>query len=186
MRNTMGKTMLGAALALLLAGAQAAPVSLSYSGVGEPGWWGTPSTATGTGFFSTKSGSYSGTIGLEDLESFSFTLTFKYKTYTDVLNFDLDTLKTFNASFGANGVDGLALDTENVRSNVLWGQAFHVRGQGQNQAWSENFDLPGYLSRGQITATMDNNSQVPEPASLALVLAALGGAGLAARKRRSA
>lgn len=185
MKNTMGKTLLGAALALLLAGAQAAPVSLTYTGVGEPGWWGTPSTATGTGFFSTKSGSYSGTIGLEDLESFSFTLTFKYKTDTDVLTFGLDTLKNFNASFGANGVEGLVLDTKNVSSDVLWSQAFHVRGQGQNQAWSDNFDMPGYMSRGQITATVDSSSQVPEPASLALVLAALGGAGFAARKRRS-
>jgi len=186
MKNTIGKTLLGTTLALLLAGAQAAPVNLSYAGTGEPGFWGTPSTATGTGFFSTKSGSYSGVVGLDDLESFSFTLTFKYQTYTDVLNFGLDTLTSFNASFGLDGVDALVLDTNTVRSNVLWGQAFHVRGQGLNQAWSENFDLPGYLSRGQLTATLDDNSQVPEPASLALVLAALGGAGFAARKRRGA
>ncbi|MBB4845978.1 hypothetical protein HNP55_004532 [Paucibacter oligotrophus] len=184
LRISSKQALLGTALALGFAAAQAAPVSLAYAGTGNI--FGKSSAATGTGFFTSKSGTQGSAIALEDLADFSFVLTFKYDGRTDVLNFGLANLLNFSATLGVDGVEALVLDTSTLRSPSLWGQSFHVRGLGADQAWSRNFDMPGYLSRGQLKATLDSSSQVPEPASLALVLAALASAGLAAHRRRSA
>jgi PEP-CTERM motif len=182
--RTFTKSLLAAAASLTLFVAQAAPVTLSYVGVGRSTDWAPGATATGTGSFTTKSGDYVGALGLDDLASFSFDLTFFYDGGSEVLHYGLDELETFTASIDGSGFTDLSLQTSEVRATVYWSQFFAADGLAENQAFSTNFDIPGNITTGQLSATIDAGNDVPEPASLALTFAALGAAGLVGRFSR--
>lgn len=180
------KTLIGAAAALTLLSAQASPVSLSYNGAALPGSHAVGAKASGFGTFTTLSGNYFGDLALDDLASFDFTLTFTYGGLTDTLHYGLDQVESFAVSINDQGFQSLFLRTSFVRGDHHWSQAFGVDGLGANDAYSYNFDIPGDLSTGQIKARLEPSQQIPEPASLALTLGALGLAACVARKKQGA
>ncbi|OYU27828.1 MAG: hypothetical protein CFE41_08760 [Burkholderiales bacterium PBB2] len=177
------KTLIGAAAALTLLSAQAAPVSLSYSGNGTRSWW-AGAKATGTGSFETNSGQYSGDISYTDLKSFSFHLQIELDGVTENFFYGLDQLSNFWATVDNSGFTNFYLRTEYVRGDQRGGQSLNF-GLGANNAFTHHFDIPGYFTTGQLMATLGPDNHVPEPATLALTLAALGLAGVVGRGRRS-
>ena len=175
-QNISKKTWVGAAAALTLLSAQASPVSLSYNGQGLPGSWAHGAQASGTGSFTTVSGNYFGNLALSDLASFDGD--------TQTFHYGLAELKKFSASIDAQGFQSLTLQTTFQPGGPNWAQALGVDGLGPNLAYSYNFDIPGDLSTGQITARLEPAATVPEPAALALTLGALGLAAWAGRQQR--
>ncbi|WP_165794561.1 MULTISPECIES: PEP-CTERM sorting domain-containing protein [Roseateles] len=178
------KTLIGAAAALTLMSAQAAPVSLSYSGHGTSSWW-TAAKATGTGSFETNSGQFSGDISYTDLKSFSFHLQIELDGVTENFFYGLDQLSNFWATVDNSGFTNFYLRTEYVRGDQRGGQGLNFEGLGADEARTHHFDIPGPFTIGQLKATFGPDNHVPEPATLALTLAALGLAGVVGRGRRS-
>jgi len=177
------KTLIGAAAALTMLAAQAAPVSLSYSGVGTSSWW-AAAKATGTGSFETTSGQYGGDIALGDLKSFSFRLKIELDGETENFVYGLDQLDKFTASVDSSGFTSLVLRTDFVRGDQNGGQGLNFLSLGADQASTHHFDIPGPFTIGQLKATLGPDNHVPEPATLALTLAALGLAGVVGRGSR--
>lgn len=178
-----------AALLLCLGTAQAATtVQLDYKGISQ---FGPPVDVTGTGAFTIRDGIQSGPIGLDDLLSFAFSFSYSLGGRTDSFSYTLADLSCqpafgrpcgFGADLGAKGIDALFIQTDVQAAQYNWGQSLTV--MGLDEAYTTNPDMPP-LSAGTISATLQpDNKPVPEPASLALVGAALA-AGLL-RRRRSA
>ncbi len=178
-----------AALALCCTGAaHAATVNLSYAGMStlDAGM-----AVTGTGQFTTKSGTDTGTIGVGDLASFSFSFSFTHDGNTDQFSFDLSDLSCpdndfvscdFSATLSDTAVLGLSLTTAEKSAQFNWSQGLTVVSLGQ--AFTGNFDMPP-LSRGTLTATLAQQpGELPEPASWALAALALGGLAAARRRQR--
>lgn len=180
------KTLIGAAVALTLLAAQAvhaAPIHLSYSGVGSPGNWWSSANASGFGSFETNSGNYSGSIALQDLKSFSFNLQIELDGEVELYRYSLGDLDKFSATIGAGGFTSLMLRTDFVMGEPRGWQGLNFLGLGADQARTHHSDIPGPFTIGQLSAS-DPGNHVPEPASLALTVAALGLAGLVGRGSR--
>ncbi|WIV96869.1 PEP-CTERM sorting domain-containing protein [Kinneretia aquatilis] len=182
--SILRKTLIGAAAALTLISAQAGPVSLSYSGVGTSSWWAS-AKATGTGTFETNSGAYNGAIALADLKSFSFQLKIELAGATETYTYQLSDLEDFTAEVSSGTFTSLTLDSNLVKGTPNGWQSLSILGLGVDQARSHHFDIPGPFTIGQLSATLGPDNHVPEPATLALTLAALGLAGVVGRRKKA-
>lgn len=179
----MKKRFLGGLTALMLAaGVQAATVSLGYEGAAPQGQWtmAPGAVAKGSGSLSFKQNN--GTVSLEDLSDFSFVLTFTYKGVSDVFNISLSDLLEFSATLTDGQFSAFSLLTDHMDATHHWGMALEVSDLSVIGASTYNFDIPGNLSIGQFSATLQPSGELPEPGALSLVLAA-GVAGVALRRR---
>jgi hypothetical protein len=181
----MKKRFLGGLAALMLAaGAQATTVSLGYEGAAPVGQWTMAPGAVASGSGSLSFTQTSGAVSLEDLSAFSFTLTFTYQGVSDVFNISLADLLEFSATLTDGQFSAFSLLTEHLDAPHNWGMALEVSDLGVIGANTFNFDIPGSLSVGQFSATLQPSGELPEPGALSLVLAA-GLAGVALRRRQA-
>jgi len=125
---------------------------------------------TGIAYVSTDAPAYMNVAAAVD-----YKLTFDYTTLLDV---------TISAYSGLNGT-GTLLGSYTLTANTIdaandqWTTAtFNFAGQ------AKSFDLRGLAAAGSYAA-IDNVTAVPEPTSLALLGAALGVVGFAARRRQA-
>lgn len=185
----MNKKIALAALALACAGAaNAATVNLTYNGTSTRD---AGVAITGTGQFVTKAGFDTGLIGVDELDTFAFSFSFKHGGKTDVFNYTLADLSCADNPFVScglsavltdSGVTSLSLQTEELSARFNWAQSLTVR--SLDEAFTGNFDMPP-LSTGSFTATLANDpAPLPEPTSWALAGLALS-AGLFASRRRA-
>ena len=171
-------------LALAAQMASAAPVTLSYAGSGTPEV-APGAVSVGQGVLNSKSGSYSGLLTLDDLQDFRFDLSFEHQGLTDLFSFGLADLEAFSMVVGADGIESFSLRTSHQRASHFWGTSLAVFGLDAGDALTQNFDLWAPITTGQFAAKL-GSSQVPEPASLALVLGGLGLAAWTSSRRKPA
>lgn len=174
------------ALALALAAhmASAAPVTLSYTGAGSPEV-APGAVSVGLGSLNSKSGSYSGLLSLDDLLDFRFDLRFDHEGKTDLFSYGLADLEAFSMVVGVDGIESFSLRTKHQRATNFWSTALTVQGLDVGEAFTGNFDLWAPITSGQFGAKL-GTAQVPEPASLALVLGGLGLAAWTSSRRKPA
>jgi hypothetical protein len=155
--------------------ARADTTYFSYSGSGSPSF-DPGAVATGSGFFVTDDSN--DPAGLGDLADFSFSLSLTYGGDTDIYNYGLADLVSFQATFADATLTDLTLTTDYQPPVYNWFEAFNVTGLGTDEAYTDDgdFDEP---SIGTVTI---DESSVPDPAALALVASGL--LGLVAARRR--
>ena len=100
-----------------------------------------------------------------------------------MFNIGLADLLDFSATLTDGQFSAFSLLTDHMDATHHWGMTLEVSDQGVIGASTYNFDIPGNLSIGQFSASLQPSGELPEPGSLSLVLAA-GLAGVALRRRQ--